>query len=184
MTRRLLTALTVLVAGAVAACGGGRPVRPVPVSPALAPSTILGGSLHLYANTAPNTVAAFRADPKRALISDGRLWEIRRADRLIGTLEIATVKPGVNLGRSSVRDSFTSSILLGAASDIRLAGQEVSTVSNADGVSTMIWFGTGLFEIVQLKDPVLTGAAVTQAIIEYQQTRPEWLPLPELYSPS
>lgn len=169
---------------ALAGCGQSRPAPPDPVPDALAPAALLGNSLHLYRNTAPDTLAAFRQDHKDALISDGKLWEIRRADRLIGTLEIATVKPDVNLARSSVRQTFTSNILVGAVSDIRLAGQEVTTVSSDDGVSTVVWFGRGLFEVLQLKDAVVTGPQLATAIIQYQQTRTEWAPLPQLYAPS
>ena len=172
-----------LVALLVAGCDSGKPTPPQPVPLALAPPALLGGSLHLYLNNAKDTVAAFRQDHKDALISDGKLWEIRRADRLIGTLEIATVKRDVNLAKSSVRDNFTSPILVGAKSDIRLNGQEVATVQSDDGVSTLVWFGQGLFEVLQLKDTVLTGPQLAEAVIQYQQTRPEWLPLPQLYSP-
>lgn len=168
---------------AVAGCGQSRPQPPAPVPLSLAPTAVLSGSLHLYPNTSPDTLAAFRQDSKDALISDGKLWEIRRADRLIGTLEIATVKHDVNLAKSSVRDNFTKPILVGAVSDIRLSGQEVATVASDDGVSTVVWFGRGLFEVLQLKDTVTTAPQLAQAIIDYQKTRREWSPLPQLYTP-
>lgn len=188
MRRRLLPRLQPLLAPllallAAAACGTARAAAPDPVPLALAPTTVLSGSLHLYPNTAPDTVAAFRQDSKDALISDGKLWEIRRADRLVGTLEIATVKHDVNLAKSSVRDNFTKPILVGSVSDIRLSGQEVATVQSDDGVSTVVWFGRGLFEVLQLKDTVVTAPDLAAAIITYQQTRPEWSPLPQLYTP-
>jgi hypothetical protein len=177
-------AVAVGAAFAVAACDQANSAPPAPVPNALAPTAVLNGSLHFYLNTAPNTLAAFQQDKKDALISDGKLWEIRRADRLIGTLEIATVKPSVNLAKSKVRDNFTKPILIGATSDIRLGGQEVSTLQSDDGVSTIIWFGRGLFEVLQLKDTIVTGPQLAQAIIQYQQTRPEWSPLPQLYTPA
>ena len=157
------------------------PFRPVPI--ALAPATVLGGKLQLHLNTSPETSRAFHQDDKLSLISDGRLWEVRRNDRLIGTLEIATVKPDIDLSRDSVRKNFTSPVLVGAITTIRLAGQEVSTVTRADGVATMVWFGRGLFEVLQVKDQVVTGAQLAQAIIEHQQTRSEWSPLAQLYTP-
>lgn len=183
-TALALAALALVALLAAAGCGQSVPPAPRPVPTALAPASVLGGSLRLYPNTAPDTLAAFRQDPKDALISDGKLWEIRRADRLIGTLEIATVKPNVNLARPSVRHDFTDPILVGDVSDIRLEGQEVTTVSRDDGLSTIVWFGRGLFEVLQLKDQVVTGAQLATAIIAYQETRTEWSPLPELYSPS
>lgn len=184
---RLRLRVGVVVVGAlfaVTGCGQGNAPAPAPVPTALAPTAVLSGSLRFYLNTAPNTLAAFQQDKKDALISDGKLWEIRRAARLIGTLEIATVKPSVNLAKSKVRDNFTKPILIGDTSDIRLGGQEVSTLHSDDGVSTIIWFGRGLFEVLQLKDTIVTGPQLAQAIIQYQQTRPEWSPLPQLYTPA
>ena len=175
--------IAALLAGVLSGCAKEVPVAPVPVPTLLAPGTVLGGTLQLHLNSAKETRAAFHQDDHLSLISDGQLWEIRRADRLIGTLQIATVKPGIDLTRGSVRDHFTKPILVGATSTIRLAGQEVSTVTRSDGVSTMVWFGKGLFEVVQVKDPVVTGAQLAQAIIEHQQTRTEWSPLPQLYAP-
>ena len=185
MRVKALAPLAALLATVAATgCGQASPAAPDPVPLALAPTSVLSGSLHLYQNTAPDTLAAFRQNPKDALISDGKLWEIRRADRLIGTLEIATVKPNVNLQRPSVRKNMTEPILVGATSDIRLSGQEVSTVQSDDGVATVVWFGKGLFEVLQVKDSVVTGDQLAQAIIDYEQTRPEWSPLPELYAPA
>ena len=179
-----LSAAPLLAVAAVTGCGHSAPAPPDPVPLSLAPTSVLAGSLHLYRNTAPDTLAAFRQDAKDALIADGKLWEIRRADRLIGTLEIATVKPNVNLERPSVRKNMTTPILVGQTSDIRLSGQEVSVVSSDDGVSTVVWFGKGLFEVLQVKDTVVTGPQLAQAIIDYEQTRPEWSPLPALYTPA
>lgn len=176
--------LSLLAAAGLAGCGQARPAAPQPVPVSLAPTALLKDSLHLYRNTAPDTLAAFHQDRKDALISDGQLWEIRRVDRLIGTLEIATVKPDVNLSKSSVRDSFTTPILVGARSDIRLDGQEVETVQSEDGVSTVVWFGKGLFEVLQVKDTIVTGAQLAQAVIDYQRTQAAWSPLPQLYSPT
>jgi hypothetical protein len=156
--------------------------RPVPI--ALAPAKVLGGSLGLYLNTAAGTEAAFKQGAKESLIDEGKLWEIRRKDRLIGTLEIATVKPDVNLAKDDVRKQFTEPILVGSRSDIRVLGQEVNLVENEGGLATLVWFGKGLFLVLQAKDKLVTGPVLAQAIIEYQQSRSEWEPLSQLYSPA
>ncbi|HET6909489.1 MAG TPA: hypothetical protein VFH54_09140 [Mycobacteriales bacterium] len=181
--RGLAVLLSLFAVTGLSGCGQARQAAPQPVPVSLAPTALLHDSLHLYRNTAPDTLAAFHEDRRDALISDGKLWEIRRVDRLIGTLEIATVKPDVNLAKSSVRDSFTAPILVGSKSDIRLAGQEVETVQSDDGVGTVVWFGKGLFEVLQVKDTIVTGAQLAQAVIEFQQTQAAWAPLPQLYSP-
>jgi hypothetical protein len=158
------------------------PPRPVPT--ALAPKAVLGGSLGLYLNTSAGTEAAFKQDAEDALIDEGKLWEVRRKDRLVGTLQIATVKPDIDLSKDDVRRQFTSPILVGSRSDIRLLGQEVNVVEGEGGLSTLVWFGDGLFLVLQVKDKLVTGPDLAQAILEHQQSRPEWVPLPELYSPT
>jgi hypothetical protein len=157
---------------------------PQPVPTALAPKAVLGGSLGLHLNTAAGTEAAFRKDAERSLIDEGRLWEIRRKDRLVGTLQIETVKPDIDLSESDVRQQFTAPILVGARSDIRLLGQEVNLVEGEGGLSTLVWFGKGLFLVLQVKDTLVNGPDLAQAILEHQQSRPEWVPLSQLYSPT
>src|SRR5205814_2044845 len=109
-----------LVALVVAACGKAptAPPRALPVD--LAPTSVLGGSLGLYRNTAPGTVAAFHQGDKTTLVDEGGLWEVRRKDRLIGTLQIETLKDDVDLRKRSVRDHITDPLLVGARGDIRL----------------------------------------------------------------
>jgi len=180
--RVLVTPLIAVVL--VAGCGDEPKAAPRPVPTALAPKTVLGGTLGLYLNNAAGTERAFKQDAKESLIDEGKLWEIRRKDRLIGTLEIATVKPDVNLAKEDVRHQFTAPILVGARSDIRVLGQEVNLVEGEGGLSTLVWFGKGLFLVLQVKDKVVTGPDLAQAILEHQQSRSEWEPLPQLYSPT
>jgi hypothetical protein len=168
----------------VSGCRDEPKAAPAPVPTTLAPTAVLGGSLGLYLNTAAGTETAFKQDSKDSLIDEGKLWEIRRKDRLIGTLEIATVKPDVDLSKDAVRHQFTAPILVGARSDIRVLGQEVSLVQGEGGLSTLVWFGKGLFLVLQVKDQLVTGPDLAQAILEHQQSRPEWVPLPQLYSPT
>jgi hypothetical protein len=173
--------LAVLV---LAGCQDAPEAAPRPVPTALAPTSVLHGTLGLYRNTAAGTEAAFRQNAKASLIDEGQLWEIRRKDRLIGTLQIATVKHDVDLSDKDVREQFTAPILVGARGDIRVLGQEVDMVQNEGGLATLVWFGKGLFLVLQVKDQLVSGPDLAQAIIEHEQSRPEWTPLPELYSPT
>lgn len=178
--RRLALLLVALV---VAGCGNEPVAAPRPLPADLAPKTVLGGSLGLYRNTAPGTLAAFHPDDKDTLVDEGGLWEIRRKDRLIGTLQIETLKDDVDLSEESARDHITDPLLVGARGDIRLSGQEVSTVQGDGGLSTLVWFGDHLLVVLQVKDTLVTGPVLAQAIIDHQQSRPSWVPLPELYAP-
>ena len=185
MTRLpLALAAPVLAALLLSGCGEDAVAAPRPVPTALAPASVLGNSLTLHLNTAPGTVAAFKQGKKDSLIDEGQLWEIRRKDRLIGTLQIATVKSDVDLSKRKVREQFTSPILVGARSDIRLLGQEVNMVEGEGGLSTLVWFGKGLFLVLQVKDQLVTGPDMAKALIEHEQSRTEWQPLPQLYAPA
>lgn len=186
MIRRLTRAFAISLAGALllSGCGKEPVVAPRPVPAALAPSAVLGGSLTLHVNTAPRTLAAFREGKKDSLIDEGQLWEIRRKDRLVGTLEIATVKPDIDLTKRKVREQFTTPILVGARNDIRVLGQEVNMVEGEGGLSTLVWFGQGLFLVLQVKDPLVAGPDLAKALIEHEQSRTEWQPLPQLYAPA
>jgi hypothetical protein len=172
--------LAVLLLGA---CGNDPAPTPRALPTALVPAKVLAGSLGLYRNTAPGTVAAFHPHDPSTLVDEGGLWEIRRKDRLIGTLQLETVKGDVNLHKRSVRDQITDPLLVGARSDIRLSGQEVSSVEGEGGLSTLVWFGDHLLVVLQVKDTLVEGPTLAQALIDFQQTRSEWVPLPELYAP-
>jgi hypothetical protein len=182
--RRTLALLPLLAALLLTGCEEEVAAAPRPVPTLLAPGTLVGGSLVLHLNDSPGTKAAFHADDKASLIDQGQLWEIRRKDRLVGTLQIATVKPDVDLTERDVRDDITAPVLVGARSDIRVLGQEVNQVQNEGGLDTLIWFGKGLFLVLQVKDQLVTGPQLVQEVIQHQQSRTEWDPLPELYSPS
>lgn len=179
-----LVAAAVLAVALLTGCGEEPVAAPRPVPTSLAPDTVLGGTLGLHLNTAAATEAAFRQGAEDSLIDDGRLWEVRRKDRLIGTLQIATVKAKVDLSDEDNRTDFTAPILVGARSDIRVLGQEVSLVENEGGLSTLVWFGKGLFVVLQVKDTLVSGPDLAKEVITYLQSREEWEPLPELYSPA
>ena len=186
MTGRLSRAVVapLLAVLLLAGCQDEPVAAPRPVPTALAPKAVLGDSLGLHLNTSAATQAAFEQDQERSLIDEGQLWEIRRKDRLVGTLQIETVKPGIDLSKEDVRRQFTAPILVGARSDIRLLGQEVNLVEGEGGLSTLVWFGKGLFLVLQVKDTLVKGPDLAQAVLEHQQSRPEWDPLPDLYSPT
>lgn len=174
--------LAAALVATLSGCGSHRPAPPPPpVSLDLVPAKLLNGRVGFYLDTAPQTLAAFTQDPGNSLISSGRLWDVRSQGRLVATLEIAEVKPGIDLTKSSVRAEFTDPILIGAVSDFRLAGQEVDAVISSDALSTFVWFGRGLFEVLQVKDAPVSPPDLAQAVIRYQETVPAWQPLPQLY---
>ena len=180
--RARLVAVPVLLL-LVAACGSEPVAAPRPVPTVLAPTTVLSDSLGFHLHTSAGAERAFSEGAEESLIDEGRLWEIRRQDRLVGTLQITSVKSDVDLSDREVRDQITEPILQGGRSDIRILGQEVSQIEDQGGLSTLVWFGRGLMLVLQVKDEVVTGPDLAQAVVEHQLTRPEWEPLPDLYAP-
>ena len=164
----------------LAACGGeSASVAPAEVDPALAPSA-LAGNLRLYENRDRETITAFANAGDRTLVADGRIWEIRRADRLIGTLQISTVLPRVDLTEGRIRDTIVRQVLTGGLSSIRIGDVEVFT-STTNDKAVYVWFGAHMFQVLQLRDRgVEDFEPFATEVIDHQATLESWEPLPEL----
>ncbi|HVM54456.1 MAG TPA: hypothetical protein VM262_14790 [Acidimicrobiales bacterium] len=165
----------------LAACGDGEQEVAVPtrVDAALAPE-VVHGDLKLYENRDEETVAAFANAGARSLVSDGKVWEIRRADRLVGALQVTTVLPTVDLSEEAVRSTIVRQIIPGAQTRIRIDAVEVYTTEINDK-AVFVWFGDGLYQVLQIKDAQLDGAyeEVATDVIRHQATVPAWKPLPD-----
>ena len=184
-TRRLVAlALVGLLSASSTACGSStKAVAPAEVDPKLAPVG-LDSNLKLYENRDRSTIHAFANAGKRSLVADGRIWEIRRADRLIGTLQISTVLPEVDLTKDELRDSLVRQILPGSLSSIRIGDVEVFT-SEVNGKAVYVWFGKRLFEVLQLRDRAIKDfEPLATQVIDHQATIPSWEPLPDLVGTS
>lgn len=164
----------------VAACGGdaAEAVPPARVPDDLAPATVLDGLL-VIENRDETTLEALASADETSLVSDTRIWEIRRGQRLVGTLQISSVLPNVDLLDESVRDRMVAQMILGQSSRIRVGDVEVFT-STSNDKTVFIWFGEEVFEILQTKDRALDPEALATAIIEYQDGQEGWVPLPQL----
>lgn len=162
----------------LAACGDGEPsigVKPLPVAVELAPAEISNG-LKLFESATDETRAAFSNAGDESLVADGRLWEIRKGARLVGALQISTVKDKVDLGEARRRDAIVTEVLIGAYDRIRVGGVEVYTSAANDKV-VYLWFGERLFEVLQLKGDELEHEQVLADVIEHQDGVEAWRPL-------
>jgi hypothetical protein len=169
-----LVALALLVG-----CGrNSEPAEPAAVSAALAPAGVLD-DLKLYENTDRSTLRAFANAGETSLVADGKVWEIRRADRLVGTLQISTVLPAVDLTDERERAAIAGQIVNGEVLRLRIRDVEVySTVVNDK--ATFLWFGLDVLEVMQIKDRALADRYedVATQIIDHQATVSDWKPLP------
>ena len=163
-----------LVALLFAACGNSAAVEaPPPKVPAeLAPKSIQQGALKLYENKSPTTQKAFRHGDPHVLVGEGRLWEIRDHQRLVGALEIATVKSKVRLRSSKVRKGIVSDVMPGRVDELTVGDVTVYATTSNDKVVYM-WFGKKLFEILQLKGSTLDPEGLLTDLVAYQTATDE-----------
>ena len=176
--RRVAIVLAAVLA--LGGCGGddARVVVPPRVDASLAPATV-GTDLKLYESKDRTTVKAFANVGERSLVSDGKLWEIRRADRLIGALQLTTVLPDVDLTDEDTRDTIVNQILPGASNRIRIGDEEVYATTVNDK-AVFVWFGREMYVVLQLKDRELDGRydTIAEDVIAHQAASDAWDPLP------
>lgn len=175
MTGRIVGAALAL--SLLVGCGdGSEQVAPLRVDVALAPARI-GADVALYENTDKATVAAFANAGERSLAADGRIWELRRADRLIGTLQITTVLPKIDLTDPDDRRQIVAAVIPGSPLRRRVGGVEVFVVE-VDDKATFVWFTQDFYEILQIKDRTVESyEALAAEILRHQATVPAFKPL-------
>jgi hypothetical protein len=179
-----LLAILIACATFVAACGRDDETVPVArkVDPALAPATAVDGRLKLFESTDEGTRSAFVDAGETSLIADGRLWEIRRAERLVGTLQISTVVPRVELTAERNRQTIAREILIGSPTRILVRDIEVSTVGT-ERQAMYVWYGVELVQILTVRSfDGIEPVRVLESVLAHQAKQPAWEPLPVEFS--
>jgi hypothetical protein len=159
----MLTAM----ACAGAACGSGSPplAAPTRVPDALAPTALVGGVTMGEYLPARGRFAKAGAT---SLVSDGRVWAIRKGQTLVGTLQASTVKPDVDVRRSEDRKAIIDGVMTGARYETIFVGNlKVLSTSHADR-SVYLWFGKDLFEVLQVKAGKVVPDDIAGDLIDYQ----------------
>ncbi|MEY2473769.1 MAG: hypothetical protein QOK28_3098 [Actinomycetota bacterium] len=174
--RARVGATLVVAACLLAACGqasdGLAAAATAPtIAPGLIPPSLHGGQLGTYEYAKAGKGFA-KAGPK-SLVGDGKLWEIRRSARLVGTIQISTLLPKVKVSSARDRGAIVAQLMPGQLTKLAVGGTEVFT-SAAPDKTTYLWFGNQLFELLQLKTTVGTqldaaGAeSVVRELIDFQ----------------
>ena len=168
---------------ALAACGSNssttKALAKVPTD--LAPAEIAGGEIKLYPKLDPATRRAFADAGEKSLQADAKLWELRQGDRLVGALQITTVVPKLDLERTRDRTSLLRQIMVGSVNQLEVGDTPVWVTAANDKIVYM-WFGQGLFEVLQLKGSRLDPERVLTDVLTYQAATKAWEPLaPEAY---
>ena len=169
--------LALAFALASAGCSGGKPdaaARPpakVPMS--LVPASLVNGELTLTITEDDQARKAFSQLSDRALVADGRLWQIRQDDQLVATLQVSTVKTKVDLANDDERTSIVKHILPGKRQEIDVNGLPVS-MSDANDKTVFVWFGRELFQVLQVKSTRLDPEAIVRDLVGFQMNSPDW----------
>lgn len=180
MTIRRTLAAIALAGSLLCACGGDATVEvpPAAVDAALAPDRIEGGPIRFFENVDDATRDAFANAGETSLMADGRLWEIRRAERLVGTLQITTLLPEIDLLEEDRRANIVRGVMPGAVTRIRIGDVEVHALELADRAQ-YVWFGRDLVQVLTVRsEETVVPEDVLRGILDHQRSQPAWNPLP------
>jgi hypothetical protein len=181
VNRFVLAAALFGTAALSAGCGGAeastkQPPPKVPIG--LVPASLNDGAFAVIENQSARK--QFSAAPKAALITDGRLWGIRRGQQLVATLQIATFKAKVDASDEAQRKAIISQIAAGATQNITVGSVDVAE-NLTPNAAVYIWFGKDLFEVLQVKlskQAPVDPEALLNDIVAYQTAQPSWHGLP------
>lgn len=142
----------------------------------LVPAQLASGSLDVRLHDGKEANKAFSAGEK-SLVSDGKLWEVRRGTTLVGVLQVTTVKAKVDLTQPAQQAAILGNVLAGGTKHITIEGVDVSFAKTEDQVK-YVWFGDDLFEVLTLKASKVNPEAILREVIEFQTSTDSWRPLP------
>ena len=176
-----LAAVIVVVAALGGGCGrGGDEVERAPskVALELVPDTVNGGAFRLAEDDKARE--AFSTVGSEALVADGRLFAIRDGQRLVGALQLSTMKTKVDLTDADQRESVISNVIPGIRETISVGLVSVVQAAGPDK-TVFLWFGRDLFQVLQLKPTKASPfdpEKVLSEIITHQTRQEAWQPLP------
>jgi hypothetical protein len=166
-TVRRRVVIAALVSSLVLAACGNRDaevVAPRPVPEGLVPAMVLDNKLGFHASGLEAARRAFAEAGPLSLASDGRLWEMRLGDRLVGILQLTTLMPEVDLQDESHRDAITRQLLPSVRDRIDIGDIAVWTATT-QGKTTYLWFGKRMFALLTVK-PGSEDDIDTEAVLE------------------
>ena len=178
---RLMAGLLAVVAlVASGACGGGArvAVRPLKVPNGLVPAKVSGDSLAFFESSLPGVKEAFANAGPTSLTADGRLWELRKGDRLVGALELATLMPKVDLEKKNHREQILRQVMPGVVDQLSVDDVPVWTSRTYDK-SLFVWFGHNLYAVLSLKgaEGELDNEGILGEVVRYNVSSDSWRPL-------
>ncbi len=177
--KRLLLLATALVL-MTAACGS-EPValKPQPVPEGLVPAGVQEAKYLFHESELPQAKAAFANAGPESLAADGRVWELRAGDRLVGLLQITTLLPRFDLTKKSHRDQLISQIIPSGRDEIIVGDVQVFTSVSHDK-STYLWFADHTFNLLTIKPATsddLDPERAMEEVIDFQTQSASFKPV-------
>ena len=180
MTPRWLAIASVVGAIALGACGDEKPVvKPAAVPDAMVPATVQNAEYAFYESELPGVRNAFANAGANSLAADGRLYEMRKADRLVGVLQLTTLVPELDLHDEEHRNQVISQIMPTVRDRITV-GDVVVFTSEANNKTVFLWFAEDMFNLLTIKpgsEDQLDAEGVLTEVLDHQTATPEWEPL-------
>ena len=177
-----MTGRAIVLAAALAvflgACGNDAPPPPpAKVQSELVPNLLLDGSLRVAEDE--KTGEVFKRPVPRGLVADGKVFTIRgAADRLVGTLQLSTVRHDVDLTKPEARERIVEGILTNP-DQITVGPLEIAQSKTTDK-SVYVWFGEGHFQVLQLKPTKAVAFdpdGLLAELVAYETQQPTWKPV-------
>jgi hypothetical protein len=163
----------------LAACGGksgGALVAPAMPTDVIPGHVDAAGGLTLKANTTTEVAKAFKSVGKTSLVKDGKVWDVRAGDRLVGMLELATISRRADTRDADDRTAIRRQILPGEPTELDFTGTPV--YQSVDGSrNVFVWFGRQVFAALQLKGDLDADAVANELITVILQDN-HWPGLP------
>lgn len=129
-------------------------------------------------DTSKEVRSAVKSAGAQILVGDVRLWNIHHGQRLVGALQLATLKSRVDPRRSEDRDEIVSQVLGGHTRQLLIGGLPVWTVPD-DGTARQIFvfFGARSLGVLQVKGVDINANELADDLIHKIASRPAWQPL-------
>jgi hypothetical protein len=181
LRRGAVRSLALMAVVGLGACGGGKAVavKPAAVPDGLVPASVQGGAYAFYPSDLPQVKDAFANAGANSLVADGKLWELRRDDRLVGILQLSTLLPELDLLKAEHRDQVIDQMLPTARDEILVGDVQVFT-SVANQKTVYLWFGDHLFNLLTVKPGSgddLDPEQVLTEVLDHESQSPAWKPV-------
>ncbi len=159
------------------ACGDATTavVAPKSVDAALVPTKVHNNAFGFHETELPVKKVFAEVGPE-SLAADGRLWELRKADRLVGVLQLTTLLPEVDLLDMPQRDAIVKQLLPTGRDRFEIGDVAVWSSQN-QGKTSYLWFGRGLFALMTVKpgaNDALEPEVVLGDVLDHMVSAKNW----------